>query len=232
MELKDIKTVITALLAKTVARGATEEEASSAAAKAQELLSKHRLSMAEIASETDTQEPLDSSVVEEYQGHITIHWQRILINGIAKLNTCECIRMYRPSRIVIFGKESDREFVMYMYNMLKYQINDLARRNARGMGVKGANSYRHGMTVTVLNRLAEQETDIRRSASSHALMILGKDKELVRRAYLQSIGRGASPIKGFNRRINADAYQAGVRDGHNVQFNRGLGGSAARKMIK
>jgi hypothetical protein len=100
---------IRALLEKTVENGASQEEAIAAAAAAQRLMAKYKIS--EITAQAP--EEIDSTEMD-----INKQWQIELAHVLAKNLCCKCIRTHagnRKIRFVIMGKKQDREVWQKMF---------------------------------------------------------------------------------------------------------------------
>jgi hypothetical protein len=82
------------LLALTVERGATPEEAATAAAKAQALLFEHNLSMAQVEAVGDIGgDEIFDYVLDIAAAMRFVNWRKALISAIAEYNFCTTIRL-------------------------------------------------------------------------------------------------------------------------------------------
>lgn len=130
------------------------EEAAIAAARMQELMFKHKISMAELSaaeSGGEGEEPIHAvDVLERDGGHDVVSWKLDLLNGISRSNFCRVV--YRTAtrkrtrlvwndgdiacedvpgaagKMEVFGRTSDVETVVYLYRYLCREIGRLARQ--------------------------------------------------------------------------------------------------------
>lgn len=103
---------IAALLSKTIENGATEQEAMSAAKKAQELIAKYHIDMREYSDE--------ESINREDIG-FTRSWMHLLATIVAKNMCCEVISTnmkYGKKYLAFIGKDTDRAACLKTYDML------------------------------------------------------------------------------------------------------------------
>ena len=108
------------LLALTESRGATPEEAATAAAKAQALLFEHNLTMSAVEShegaekgETIGKHLYDTAHIEkQYRG-----WRATLLNVVARYNFCYVVGRIGGVRTqyAIIGKQSNVEIVIFIF---------------------------------------------------------------------------------------------------------------------
>ena len=180
--------VIQALLAKTEANGATEAEASSAAAKAQELLARHNLAMAEVEPLADNGA---AGVTEERIDANSAAWRGSLCKGIAGAMFCRVVRCGGGwdkegrsigYKIAIIGAPENVGAVRELFRWLEGQVDAVAARECRGMGRRYANSFRLGMAQRLGARIREQAAA--EAAQSVAMRAVVVHHEAANRAFV------------------------------------------------
>jgi len=208
-------------------------EAERAAALAAELMARHQLSEALIATDAAEPEPMTESVVETH-GRI-VSWKATLLGGVARSAGCQLYT--RRSRAGVeyrlVGKASDIDAASYVYMYLMRQIEGLVLIERRRQQEDPAlalwsrheiNSFRVGVAATVRERLiaARRQTFEEARAhpeSSRALARIDRDVAALR-AYMEGLGlRMGRPAQVSS----LSAYQHGRQAGHRIS----LGGAAA-----
>lgn len=162
MQDVDIK-LIAKIKALLETRGCTEAEAQSRVAKAQELLEKHGLEMANLHKPTGAR-----SDKKQVGGLYT--WQRNLWDGVAKLNFCNYffIRgLAKGSKYEhrLVGSHANVISTEVMASYLQGVIEDLAQKWAKEQGygsvfVRDAIAYRDGMAARIVEKLAARRREI------------------------------------------------------------------------
>jgi hypothetical protein len=160
---------VKALFAKTPSRGATVQEAASAAAMAHRLMLKYKIALDEI-------EDADPELIEGYQVDLkcTTHdvaWHRDLFHGIARYSFCKSVTFSGTLRVAVVGEKQNAEFVKWLYESVHQEINQLwATENLRVAHVlrvvsaKERIDYKWGFIIgavkAVLGRLKAQYDEI------------------------------------------------------------------------
>jgi hypothetical protein len=226
------------LQALTTDRGATPEEAAAAAAKVQALLFEHNLEQADVdmsGPEEKAEAYEDVSYTHESAKQTTINWRRKLLHRIAKHNFCDTCFTSGTRRQYITGKRSNVDVVIYLYESVARQIEEMAERAAKAQPGDERKVFKRnfalGAVSTVALRLYEQrKADERRAtnashatnvakASQNAIMLRNTELE-IKGAFAKFHPKVASADTGS---INSGlAYSAGQRAGHTVSLNRGV----------
>jgi hypothetical protein len=139
-------------------RGATEGEASNAAAAAQRLIEEHRLDTALLDETPDEPAPADEPIGTERLDPLDaskskVRWRGDLASGIARANGC---RMYWSGPAVrVIGTPSRVAAVRTLYAWLSREVDRLGREAARGQGRAWGNAWRVGCASRLSERLAE-----------------------------------------------------------------------------
>lgn len=219
------------LLAMTEARGATPEEAATAAAKAQALLFEHNLTMAQVESAKGPEagESIDKHIYDMMEGKdSSMQWRKVLLHIVTKYNFCKMISnldgLHRRTAIV--GKKSNVEVAIFIYEHLQREIHTMAKAYQKLQTQNKSifyTSFCAGAIVTMKERLkAQQETQMAANAQSNALVVVAGQQ--VARVFEQHFphvakGRGVTPRR-------ADGFELGKREAHGISLNRGLTSSA------
>jgi acetylornithine deacetylase/succinyl-diaminopimelate desuccinylase-like protein len=226
------------LLNLTEARGATPDEAANAAAKVQDLLFQHNLSMASVAAHS-IDKPTDgiTETAHKVQGaKNSMRWRQVLYGSIARHNFCKILLM-GSDRIAIFGKPSNTEVVQYMGEYIGNEIHKMARkamldeqkRTGQTVSWPYYTAFAQGAVSTISQRLADQQKKNETvSAACTALVVQsrGAVEAFITAAYPR---RGtARPLRAASR---ADAYQHGQREGHNIPLSKGLTSNSMKARI-
>ena len=223
------------LLALTVDRGATPDEAASAAAKAQSLLFEHNLSMSavnthEIGGEKD--EEIENIIMDIDEGSAsTLNWKRRLLNAVVKNNFCAAVFLSGTETVHVIGKRSNVIVCEYMSEYLEAEISRLAKIAARAIVVKKASfvsSFCLGAVVTVEERLKEQASQNEQSSdASRALVVQSKGAiEVARKKFFPRI----VPMRTKSR-IDAYGFSSGKVAGQSIGLNKGIGNSKQASLL-
>lgn len=214
---------------------ANENEAASAAAAAQKLIERHRLSEAMLVlDEADDrpaaedvracEDPLDRSKT-------IIHWKGVLAGGLCAVNGCDRYWDRRRGGLIVVGVPSDVQTVRYLYAYFVREIDRLAKQYA-GNGKSWLHAWRVGCASTISKRLKEAAEEARAEARGEARSADDRGVALVRvNSGLARIDeRGAAAAKyleGLGLRstrsvVRANGgYQQGQIDGRRVQMANG-----------
>lgn len=201
-------------------------EAANAAAKVQDLLMKHNLSMAEI--NRDKPSSVDETMInilKKAWNHRHGKWVFHLYKVIAKANLCDIyVHLTKGrERIFIVGEEKNREIVEYMADQIiarLYAMQQYAWRVYKGPEKQGTfrRGYFLGATVAITAKLKESfDKGVRDTPQAQSLVHL-KDQaiqDFLAKKYLKK-NRTAIRITG------QDGFKTGQRDGKDMSISKGL----------
>lgn len=229
-------------------KGTTPSEASNAAAAAQALMERHKITLALVDLVGD-EVRLDAQPL--FCGSKIVHWRAGLAIGLAHLHQCQLLVRSATRGIpnsgytLLVGRESNMQVARYLYEYLTREIDRLAKdalkerwrpvpfsRVARADSrVWGAN-FRRGAAYTVLQRLRQARDEARRSAqedlarrhgaenASRALVLVTEhDKEVER--FVQDRWRRNVKIGGGVTN-DPDGLAAGRRAGMQIPLRDAL----------
>jgi hypothetical protein len=179
-------------------------EAANAAAKAQELMTRHRIEAAELhASSGNASEPIDDEVAFETKS--TIPWRTNLIAGIARPNGCE-VYTQRNRRdgvsVHLLGSKSSVSAVTYLYAYLSREVDRLAHEEGRSG-----------------NRTRSWLRDFRLGAVAEISRRLAEASEATTETYVDSNSSALAIIDDEARRLADKVDALGLKDGRAAQVN-------------
>lgn len=239
MSSQEIISRINALLNKTVENGCTVEEAASAAKIAQQLLTQHRLTVADLST---SEEKIHNNSEPLFVGKRKIHWKDKLAFGISASNGCKIyfhtVTVYRPGRVRyghevhcrIIGRDSDIQIVTYFFHYLEREIENLcklAMKRGEGSGKTWSNSFKNGAADAVCRRLKEAN-QVTRTGNSTAIIKLNSMDEAVETWADKNLNLKPAPTKYVNYN---DGYDNGKRAGENISLNRGISRTNQAKQL-
>lgn len=202
-------------------------ESAVAFATAQKLLSKHRLSIADIEGTDDiVKENISDHSI--YSGKRMITWKGQLANGIANVNSCKVVWRtgYSYANLVVIGTESDVEIVQFLFGSVVNQIESMckvaiAAAKAQGKGGKTfSNNFKLGAVGAVIGRLRDAKNEVEKDyQGSKALVVIDKREQEVANWVKTNCGR--ITYKKAPSRRDYEAYNQGHAAGKRVDLSRG-----------
>jgi len=225
-ERERIARIVQALLAKANDAGATEDEALSAARKAQELLEKHQLTMsdAELMSEGFSEEIL--------QGNNQLKRQliRFIAASVSKWagTTSIIIKNGNINKIKLFGLKSD----VALASWLTMSLADFVMKGAKehSSNIRRQRTYAYAAYNKIADRLNTMHEANTAPTDGRSLVVvkgaLAKEEAILR----------FNPGKSAHRRISIvgsqSDFDAGMARGAAAQFNRPVGKDEALALPK
>jgi len=238
-------------------------EAAAAAAMAQKLMLEHKLSLSELEMDAEEDEPvIEHDVLRDEGGRSPRQWKITLLCAIAANNFCRTVywsarfhvgdnkhlnhgRMQR-GKMVVFGKKSDVDTVLYLYAWLVREVESLSKKAKQELYNSGADeevesirtwadSFRKGCSSTISLKLylqrKRQEAEIKAQAGAActALVRVDKQEKEVDR-YIKSKYKIRSSAPSFS--ADEEAYEAGQRAAQSIDLNPGAKklGSPAKQL--
>lgn len=173
-----------------LAESSNVHEAAAATAKAQELMTRHRIELAEleVSAGEAAEEPVLEGDLEVLPGRKL--WREMIAGGLVEANGCGVYfarrRGARPVTLRIVGTAQAAGLVRYMYAFLVAEVERLGQREAAAARARGErislawhNSFRLGAASELRRRLIEANDQARVGASGGALMRLDAAAERV-----------------------------------------------------
>lgn len=236
-----IKSKIEKLL-RLAEKAGTEEEAATAMAMAQELMTRYKIDVSILDTENQQQIKNDSIVSdfvvgdnkEQAMGKVAT-WKCYLVGALAEANNSKYFYIPKTG-IKIVGFESDVQIVKYLYPFFARQIDQLTLLNARGKGGNYCANYRLGVVYTVKEKLMKAKNSAMQTAyrdahvtnNPNALVKLDsaiadlRNKEKQVQAFYGRLGLRNS---SGQRKNNRDAFEDDRRDGQSINTNNSSRGS-------
>ena len=143
------------------------QDAAAAAAAAQRLITRHAIDEASLMEEGIDGPPLIGLLVVDAGVSRMPLWVYTLYRGIAGANGCRTYYAQydgsaRNAEVHIGGPEGARQTVAYLAELLRREVDRLARRHARGRGRVYAASYRAGAVDRIVERVKAEAKKARR----------------------------------------------------------------------
>lgn len=216
-----IKDRVTKLL--MLASSSNENEAAVAMAMAQDLMDRHKISVAELCV-GEVEEGIVRDAEAVFAGGRIPHWKTYLVQSIAKNNGCSIIKVShqgharageRGSKIEIFGRPTDIAAVRFM---LAYSVTQLTRHAPKGKGHVFSNSWYLGAVQGISQKMADAKKAAYQTASKYALVKLDTRDKKVDEFVAENI---PNLRKGAAVRSNIDsgAYWEGHTKGKSMDIN-------------
>ena len=234
--------------AESAAQIGSSEEAATFAAKANELLLKHKLEMTDIELVTqDQDDPIERDYFDVAQaanlkkggGRRRAAWIESLASALCNAHFCKLLVIPGTKRIVIIGRNSDRQIVQYLLTTLVREGERLAilyerqaRTEAKRTGLpipeQPKRGFQLGFTKGVRERLTEMRASVVKQGGQFALIRFDQAQQAVTKWFDQKYGRtrsaGHAPGSSTS---NLSAVEAGRKAGRSQNLHGGLSGGSA-----
>ncbi len=231
-----------------LSQSSNANEASLAAAKAQELIDRHQLDATLLA--LDQAEPMtgldDEPIVDFAKAGAPLdaqkrldRWRGALASVVARQNGCRIY--FSGGDIALVGRPSDAETVRYLYGYLSREVERLATEHGKGMGRSWRNNFRLGVVDAISDKLYQErrrfEHDVRteaRAESSTALMRVDRALATIDQRGQDVAAWVKSNLKLYSHGSSATSYnhtarEAGRKAGKQLAVNRARAGLTGRR---
>lgn len=201
------------------------EEASLAAARMQELITEHQISMTEIdINDVEETESFECDVLHQENGPRVISWKMTLANYLARNNLCR-FSYQKGNRVKnatynIYGKPSNIQIVSYMFSYLVNEIDSLckvemARVKANGeyAGKSFSQSFRLGAVMAIGEKLQAARKQTFTASNETALIHVNNEEKDLRKWVDNNyrLRRGTTSINSNNASAYSKGREAGSR---------------------
>ncbi len=219
---KDVIAKINAFLNMTVERGASENEALTAAKHAAALLAEYDLTFADL---TDTVEEMGKADVFAFRDDLS-RFIHALSEAIAELCAVEVL-IYGPGtgKIKIIGSPVDVDFAVYLSAICLRAIEEEFEKASKQYALMRVNVRRRQIESVLQgmsHRLGERLRELawaRRSAMSNAVVVAKED--IIERT-IQGLGIKKALITFRERDADPDAYKIGRESANKVSLNNAV----------
>lgn len=193
-------------------------EAEAAAALAQELITRHQVTEAQLAAHTGPKDKAQIVSLEYFaRGDSNLQkWERYLCNGICLTNQCRLLIYKGSTHLTLFGTQANLAIVIELFEELRSMIRTLANTSftAYGYGQPTAwkTSFCLGATSAIYARMKATSTKVVQETNSTALMVVEDQRaENALRAYAPKIKTGKKSRGPSNHSAFSAGYEAGQR---------------------
>lgn len=201
-----------------LATSSNPNEAALAAAKAQELLLQHNLTLSQI----ETQEPASTYKRNWFEVGSRV-WRRSLLTVIARHNFCDVVHCGR-GRMAIIGEQHNSEAVQFIYAHLVTELEPMAvAAYLESWGDVPAITWKDGFFMGAVQsihaRLEAQRKQSEASSQACRALVVTKDTQLqdaIQRFYPDVRTARAKSVK------STDGFYQGVEAGKHVTLNKVL----------
>ncbi|MFI5260787.1 MAG: hypothetical protein ACHQU0_03265 [Candidatus Paceibacteria bacterium] len=245
------------LLKKLIASEKSEREignlaaAETFAAKAQELLTKHKLEMTDVEfAAEEANEPIigENISTDDLIGidskKTNDRWHSVLFSAIADANFCK-VMSGKSNRFVIVGRATDRATTAALFTYLSQACIEMARRECSanryhtGISIFGydsvrsgrrgssaenrafVSSFKTGFAVAIYHRLQRKKAELKAGAQQQGLIRIDQMEKAVAKEF-KNIFPGSYTAKQRVTARNARGYDAGKSYGQAVGINNSL----------
>lgn len=167
-----------------LAQSDNPNESAAAAAKAQEIIDRYKLTLdpAQLDEATGTipnSQP-DEPIQDFERDPLTTkgkldRWQGMLAMGVAKVNQCKAYAT--RGNLALIGRASDVQACRYLFTWLSGEVDRLASKQCAGCGRTYWNNFRIGAVETITERLAAQQKATFDECRAEALQITDGAKQ-------------------------------------------------------
>lgn len=212
------------------------EEAALAASRAQELMLRHQIEVADV-EQTDEEEAAANELVigEFFEGRQRSPWKARLWWGTCAAYNCDAYVWNGSShtnrakkekhtvRYAAAGRKANIEAATYTYKWLKKVILVLAQKEYHHSARRLIRSFCIGAAEMVAERLKVNRKDIYRSVSSTALIRADEDLSSIKAAapdLFKETGLNVGPGKGSATHVESGAYHSGRAAGADIPLQQ------------
>lgn len=187
-------------------------EAAAAAARAQALISRHRLEAWLEAQERLDAHPITDGRDEPLEvARKPRKWKRVLAAALARANGCEAWVDVRGKEqaICVIGRQEDRDAVRALWDALVKRVEWLSATEGEGQPREWHEAFRIGVVAAIGEELQVSAGEVRAELSEAALVRVdpraAAHQEALDRYVAERFGEG----RGRSIRVDAQAFQEG-----------------------
>lgn len=221
----------------SLSKSSNANEAAAAAAAANKLIDQHRLSVADLEVEGQTEDPLEQDEGYVYTSGKVTPWKVNLLGylvqhyGLYHYNDTDYSGGRKVSRFRLVGRKSDITVARYMFAWLTVECQRLADLEAKGSGRVYVSSYCEGFVNGVNSQLRLSREEVKKEATSTAIVKIDS-RGVEARDFTFKMVKGLRNVKATShRRTDFSAYQAGKARGEKVHLGASLTTGKAPKIL-
>lgn len=233
---------------RALAQSANAFEAANAAAAADKLIAKYRISEEELRA-PGVGEGQETAVEDQnilYESARIIRWKSALAMhltkhyGVALWNSWFYPEgqpgKHKTSRYKMVGRKSDMEITSFLFAFLVLEIERLTKLNCKGQGHIASYSYADGVVAGIKYQLDKSKEEIKQEAEStgHSQAIISLDARYME-AY-NTLHKLHPNLKkhagGSNHQTDSNYYQSGVSTGKNIHLGKSMAGKGLKLLGK
>lgn len=216
----------------------SKHEKETAFALASKLIAEHQISEAEIEIKTGKGEEDDlvnGAII--YETGRSTPWKTELVWGLAELNNTYALKFpirdskthRQGSRYRIFGKPSDIQITIYMFEYLTSTISELVNDYVPTGFKRGVNPAREswclGCVRGFLNKMDVERRQVFQSASTSTAMVLVNRQQQIKKAYEEKHKVKISQTAASKAQHDYNYFDSGFQKGKTLTVNPGLNGN-------
>lgn len=223
-----------------LSNSANVNEAATAAAMADKLIAKYRLSEAEleISEEKSSQPEFDDGFV--YETKRITKWKNSLIIFLSKHYGCAVYNSIgydansnrSISRYKLVGSKEDMSIVKYMFSWLTGEVERISHKETKGKGHVYANSFCIGAVAGIIQQMTLSKKEVESSAVNCTALTIVNNKLTVANQFLNSTLKLKPSKTSNNSQINYNAYNNGVEAGKNIHLGKVISNESSTKYLK
>jgi len=219
------------LLALTEDRGATKDEAATAAAKAQQLLLEHNLSLDSVQTvDLEAEEILrqDQYLAAERSPYAKPY--AALLNNISRYNFCRAVYL-NNGKSALIGKKHNVEVVAYLFTYLSKALEKEADQQGRLYTTSRLRSFKSAFVVgaayEIGERLKQQREQQEKTISNCTALVVREDARVAEKT------KSEFPRTGNIRQTRRESFalNLGRAHGRTMPLNAGVGRGAVSGVL-
>lgn len=210
-----------------LAKSSNEHESAAAAEKAQELLHKYNLSLADLPGAKPERYCRDLVKLKN-----KARWAQSLYHVVSKANACQTVILHNGEHtIAVMGQRSNLDISEYVYAQLERRIRLLSESAwdlyGEGNPTQYMSSFAYGAIGRLDERLSKRTEAFRRESPESMKLMVVQGREL------ESAVKQWYPFLGSSRpdRVGA-GYDLGAAAGSRMGINAGVGSGAGQRRLK
>jgi hypothetical protein len=220
---------------KLMALGESDNEHESALAmgRAQALLERFEIELADLGSDTEAEPMVEGSW--RCGGKSTmVHWKLQIASALARANGCELF--YAGPKVTVCGRRADVRRTSKLWGWTTAEIERLSRSRCRGKGSSYANSFKLGAVRTLRDEIKKERDALRAELQgkvTETALVIVDTRRKESDDYMRQKNPHLQSRRSGGRIGSGDGYSAGRSAGAGVYGGAGRGaiGSGSSKQI-